>query len=844
MNLVLQRINFDAPRPIVFAVVQLRPPALNWMKTSHVCEWDPVPRDLRITEVQHVLDQLFSASAAKKPDVVVFSEYSLPPEAHAEIKFQEFATRNRCVIIAGSYFNLEPEAHRHNICPIYLPDQARPLQIFKYDPVQEELGILLCDSERPNIARLMWEPTGREPVTISVFMCRDYLTPFKEQPGEQGDAVDRVSLLDWDHEGINIVVMLNDEPALFEGAAAFDVRLTRGKRRLVLLANSSNDQNRLATALFGPNPEKRDLVTQLPPPRQGVLMFEATLWDIAGRTEVPDKRVMFPIKSYERYLFSEDGALTSYVETAPTHKMRGIFHPAFLRAMEKCIVIELFVARSMQKIEKIFSEGKIDFVTACLVRGIEDILIRRYVPLHILAEWSVSAKGTIPRLSEEGALPYSRLLSKEFEEAFDVRKEAPYLRILIDPRGIKKFRGKPVADLDDAAWGRLVAQIIPLAHTQGSAQEIVRLATELPSASLSHIPEKYRFFFLGVEAVPVLGRETQHRDAYVLLSTEPGSLTRLNDFIALRVMGLDSVRDIFAIQHKNQETNSIAGDEFDYLFRLKCDVFDTDDFLTMLQGWADSAGVRIGTRTYDASKAIKRTATRGIAESMRRADHEALPRALFAIDPDFAIEDRELLERLAESLTQYERTIQGVPDHERRKDIWRDVQEFFCCICLFNSPVIDNRKKEDYADRAAERWTHLCKRLERFSRVMLVQALELPQRTTRRTFIEVLRKRFPEYFKEPRAPERGYLTWFSDLYEKILPNAPATLPGLVRQATSQISGLRNVSAHGGSEVDLEELIAISGEQWRVQLNNLHEKIEAICNLTVKFSQELHLDDDQ
>jgi hypothetical protein len=85
---------------------------------------------------------------------------------------------------------------------------------------------------------------------------------------------------------------------------------------------------------------------------------------------------------------------------------RGIFLPAFLHVTQKCVVIELFVARSTQRVRRAFRDERgIDFVAASYVRGVEDVITRRYVESHTLL-----SPSEIPSLSKpSSSLSYSRV---------------------------------------------------------------------------------------------------------------------------------------------------------------------------------------------------------------------------------------------------------------------------------------------------------------------------------------------------------------------------------------------------------------------------------------------------
>ncbi len=849
MKVAVKRIHFDAARELVFAAVQLTEPALRPVTATRTYEWDPERRFSQIDAARGVLRSLFSGQAGKKPDVVAFAEYSLPPEAHEAIPFQDLAREHRCIIIAGSYFDARKQGDffRNNICYIYLPDEEEPLAICKFSPATAEEAFMLSSDKIPNIARLIWEPPGRdEPVSINVFLCRDYLIPFKERPNTSGeipeDKAERVSLLDWEREGINIILMYNDEPALFESAAGFDIRRTHGKRKLVLLVNSANNDGKLATALIGATTSKkreRDIAAKMPSAMQGVLAIETLLWEVMSRKDDPDTQLIFPIKHWDCYKLSADGEfhLAKFHQELPAPRTRCIFHPAFLAAMQKYIVFEFFVARSTQKIEKAFTDGKIDFVTAGHVRGIEDIVIRRYVEGHSLTG---GRPGTIPSLSKAPSLPYSRLLTDEFDEAFDTDPQAPFLRLLIDPREIRKFRGARVDELSERQWIGLLNDITVAAHGREALEEIIRLATDIPLGE--SIPEKFRSVFsLGTEYVLPFGRNSQIRDTYLLISVENAdgspSKTRFRDFLNANLMDDARVSDIYECGLINVNPE-IRRNPFQFLLRLRCSVFDADDILSLMQSWANRAGVRVGTRSYDVWKSIKHSATRGIVESTITQEEGALQKALFTIDPDFAFQTREMQEKFAEAISSHTRLIKKIRSAKAWNGIIIDLNKFLHYVCVYNC-VNAPTKKEQYRESAAGHWNQLYKFPESASRLLLIDVLKLPKDTKRDDILRKLMEADAEYFKKsPQAKDAGFLKWFADLYDEVSGEKSA-LSKMTRRVLQLVSGLRNLAVHGGVGDDLDASITIGGYDWQSQFETLDEKVEGMCQLIVKFASELH-----
>jgi hypothetical protein len=827
-------------RELVFAAVQLAPPQIHPVTATRTYDWHPSARFERCGEAERILTRLFAKDAGRSPDVVVFSEYSLPPEAHEQIPFQELANTNNCIIIAGSYFDTDKNSDhfRHNVCKIYLPSQD-PVFIFKHVPADDEKDYLVSP-EQTNIARLLWEPPGKDAVGINVFLCRDYLSPFHVQDSTRPDrdARERVSLLDWEREGINIVVMYNKDPAMFEAAAAFDIRRTHGKRKLVLLVNSSNSEQMLATALIGPTagPEKsRSVVASMPPEASGVLMVETRLCDVVARKEYPDTDRNLPVKHWDCYRLVPDPYHLEPLrrkQDIVVPQRRGILHPAFLAFMQKYIVIELFVGRSTQKIREAFQDRRgIDFVTASYVRGVEDVLIRRYVESHTLLELNAYE---IPSLSDsQSSLPYSRLTKDEFAEAFDFDQDAPHLRMLIDPRDIRKFRGEKMTRLRDEKWADQLKKISDTIRPALDIKEIIALANEMRAEQ--KIPDRFRHAFCGVENVVPVGREfNRHmRETYLFVAIEASeeARKRFGKFLDDELMADTRVRDIYYSTRVSEQPQTPRS-KFSFLLRLKCMAFETDDIVASIQEWASEAGVHVGTRSYDAWRNLRRAATMGMLESTMSQEERDLQKALFALDREANFPAKEIQVCFAEAIKKYTRQIRAAPA-DNWNSLLTDLRSFLHYVCLYNC-TLDPEKQEHYRESAATRWNSLFKYLETASSALLIRALDLPLRPNRRTMLKALQKKCSSHFEDGDNTDDGYLKWFADLYGQLAP--PTQLLKEVNTNLGLVSSFRNLAVHGGSAEDLGHSITVTAEGWATQFPEIERKVAVMCSLIGYFAE--------
>lgn len=842
-----ERVGFvDAPEELVFAAVQLPEPDLRRVTTRKTYKWDPAQEPVRLKQAKDILDRLAAGDAEKRPHVVIFSEYSLPQsafEGRAALPFQDIADRENWIIIAGSYFDADDAneaTFKCNLCKIYIPRRSEPITLCKANPATDELEYLRKSDDLPSVARLIWEMPGKEATSINVFLCRDYLAPFRsaESLSPEDQRNQHFSLLDWERMGINIVVMENQDSALFEAAAAMDVRRIHGEqRKLVLFVNSASEKKKLTTAILGPNKEEeriRDVAARMPSDVTGVLIVESNLRHIVVMNDNPDPTNIVPIKHWECFELTDEKApkLIKIRKPGAVAKKRGIFHPALLKVLEKFIVIELFVARSTQRVQDAFASGRIKYVTASHVRGVEDILIRRYIESTLAPE----NPGKVPSISQPHDVPYVKLQPDEFSQAFDVEKQASFLRVLIEPQSIRKLRGQPIKELDEFGWIRLCAEISDSIHPHRDRAEIVKLASELPEDG--KIPPKFKSVFsLGVEDVIPIGRESGIRETYLFLSCETlegnPAPNRFNNFFNDHLARDNRVRDLFELSLVNANPN-MGRIRFQFLMRLKCNVFDTDDLIGRIQDWAARSKVRVGTRSYDVWKDIIHEATHGIIESTMSREQLALQKALCAADPDFVFENREIMEEFARRIAEHSHVLERVQTAHWR-DLVTELTRFFHNVCLYNC-VKATKKKKEYKRRAGTHWINIYRVLEEYCGQLLVIAMNLPKKG-RGDIAEGLKKLNKDYFKDKSASDGGLVKWFIDFYGQLVPQK-AKLARLVQTKHVAASSFRNLVVHAQLADDVDVSIRVTGNNWRDNFRSINERVDAICELLTTLSAEL------
>jgi hypothetical protein len=823
------------PRDLIFAAVQLAPPALEKVPQKKTLEWRPADREARIHDIKHLLDLLLPGTAYKKPDFIIFPEYSVPAEAFGAINFQRLSDQYNCALVCGTYFQADKalEYFGHNLCKIFLPHRGAPITLCKATAAPDESDYLLSSAALPNIARLVWHPAGKEEVSINLFLCRDYLQPYEARPSKPSDqnidGFERVSLLEWGRPGINIAIMLNLKSALFEAAAAFDIRETRGKRKIVLLSNAYNRDDQLATALISASNDDDklgDVAACLPSNIEGVLGFEACLWDTA-RTKTPDRRVYVPIKNWSAMRFDRSAIPASLVTvTRPSTlpRRRGIFHPALLESQLTQLVIELYVVRSVQRVDRAFELRHIRNVTASHVRGVEDVLIRRYVERY-------ASGSDLPDLD----IPYSYLSSDELDRAL----ESASLKILVQPRDILKWRG---VEINQADWDRVYQQITE-AIDSSDLNEIIRVATGLEDGE--KVPERLESVFcLGVEDVIPIGKAygNQLRETCILVSTATKdgreATPQFRIYIRNFLMQDYRIRDIYQVNRVEPATHS--NNSFRFVLRLKCTVFETDEIIDSMQQWAESNDeFRVWTRTYDTWRNISRDSVNGIIASKMTPEVRKLLGAIKAKDLAVLRTDYNgwlvfpgALQKVAVSLERHSETI------KRLRRQCQTLGELYCFFCLANFASSDE-KRETYLTECGHKWRDLFGNIELSCRLLLTKQLELPDDAKIEAIVAKLEQKIPERMRGfPEELRRYSIRLFQRVYKDIQPGADR-LVTTVNNGLLEIQERRNLAIHGDNWWDWKRINILAADSWEDELREFDETVKVMCVIIASLNRELH-----
>lgn len=843
--------HIDGARHLNFVSVQLKAPIedkdWDFDKNEKKWVWRPNPRAKRVQEVRNLVSFLLSPRSPRKPDVIVFPEYCVPKEAHLQIDFPRLAAENNCILIPGSYFeddaarpplHSEAENPRHafrqNICHIYLPD-SKIITIGKIHEAPGEKGFLPA-TDLPNIARLVWHPPGQQPVSISIFLCRDYLTPFCEETEPSGEDASsakksrRVSLLDWEREGINIVVMNNTRSELFQGAAGADIRDVHGKRKAVLFSNAGQDGSDLGTALIAASPtrERADVAVSLLPKIEGVLFTEVRLWQVKAVKEQPDTKESFPVDYVASYSIDSTDPLDISPVTSerPPPLYRGVWHPAFLEQRQLNVVLDFFVAQStLVPISEAFETYRIRHVKAAFVRGVQDLMIRRYTPKYL------QENGSVPL-----SLPYSYIKDEEFGEVFEHKHFVPDLQVIIYPARILKYRGKHVPQKD---WDRTLASINRIALRSDSralvesACALAREAELDEHGGLRTTADLRTIFSLGAEQCRPADAESRGEREYYILVRAQRSLrdgTPSDEFRKQMVLS-------YLLAHPLvMEICEIASQppQFNYCIQMTATSGEVDEVLLTMHGWAHSNDISFGTRTYELGRTLRRDAVSGIQYiDMEEFERDFLGQAKkLAGDIQAATWDNEQRRTIALLWRK------GCDELAPLGDIRDDISAFFVYVALYNFQRTG--AEADYLDGAGRAWISLFQRLEQMAEQILIDVLGLSPSSSIGEIAAAIEDRFREkvkkiddWYKISTSSYRMVVTFYNDLV------GSRDRLAAFRRGAYQSAEIRNWLAHPG-RVKFTSFVAVSGKNWSDKFREIGDRSVLLCDALVDIHHELKM----
>jgi predicted amidohydrolase len=812
MNIVEREItHIGAERPLRVVSVQLVSPFANGeMETHKYYNWiswtSSQAEDARRKKVETILETL----RPRQYDVLVFPEYSVPESLHTGDLLQHYADSKNCIVIPGTF---SPTVNsnfadytRNNICRIFIPNQ-QPLLIAKKELHPDEEKFVASGAGVSNAARLIWKPPNRDQVSISVFICRDYLKPFRKTQDTQ-----MISELDWTREGLNIVLMESKETGVFLGRAAIEIRRLRGPGKIVLLANSARNGGELATAIIGPSPDRKaefgDVVESVPADSEGILSSDISLSKVEYRITRPDKTIISPIQNTRIDLLSTEINDTIQLNPLPKHGprlRRGVWHPALLSVLERKVVISLFQTRRLRPIRETF-KSHVSSVYAGIVRGFDDIMVRRY------------DRDEGPYLD----YPFSVLNHEEQANLLGKLTDT----ISVQPNGILKYRG---CKFDPAFWNRERAILGELLENERSRESLIEtiaaLAEDWDNPQISEsIKEEVSVAFDGrVEATIPLDQDVSNgiREAYVLIGlSNQQDLALFRQKFLGRLLDDENVRELFY--------PIATGLPFQYMLKLKCTQSKADEIVLKLRDDAERSNLEIGTRTFEVMEYLQKESVIGLADANVTAEVKLFFSALQRVDSQASrnLNLKPKTQQFLQVASAYAR--QRTVAINIARELIEDLSTLYCNLYFGNFIQAAPDRQRRYLQNAHAGFSALFQFAERRAEEKMSALFNVRGRPE---IFEEVKNRFPQVAESggPADP-LDLMLKLSKLF------AGDDLENQFRKARSLrtlASDLRNLASHGSMRQ--YERLDISSDDWQTKLRGILASTSAVLDIIAIIS---------
>jgi hypothetical protein len=510
--------------------------------------------------------------------------------------------------------------------------------------------------------------------------------------------------------------------------------------------------------------------------------------------------------------------------------VRGVWHPAFLEQLRGIVVLDFYVAQTnLFAVEKAFQNKHFQYVKAGFLRGIQDVMIRRYVPK------SLTSGDGVPL-----SIPFCHYTDDQLKAIFATGELDSKLQVIIYPNKIFKYRGEKVP-LGEEEWIQASATIeerIQRADFDKLIARSCKLASEfqVQSADQTIIPEDLRAIFSlrPEEYEPIDPESGDKREYYVFIRAQRASSDETLDpgFKKQIVLGVlmehPRVREIAEVQSSRPH-------KFDYSIQMEATSRDVDEILYHMHRWAEENNISFGTRTYEVWRYLSRDATSGIELITMSEVERKFLEELRNVDPAKDIRSlscsNDQRRRLAE-LWQKSRISLGGIDNCKR-----NMGDFYLHLTLFNFNKSGNRNLQQC--RVA--WHDLTIQVERMCEELLAIVLNIQSSGERtKEIAREIENRIPETSLNENWKDkiRGYPWKIVTRYYDEISGEKGRLPHTRKHADS-IFKIRNWVAHGGHETLFRELITLENtEKWSDRLSKVEEETRRLRDVLLELDDEI------
>lgn len=342
---------------IKLAIVQLESPFYKQIVADEekcIFSWKENSLNMLRYKVDSILNQIIETSQEKKPNIIVFPEYTIPISMIGDLK--KFAEDNGIIIVAGSSLidDVKSKLYQKNVCHILVPRKEYLIE-------KNELSRMEVDFVKPgerDELDLLWEYNDIT-YSIQITLSLDYM-----------------NLRIDERKGIIIVPMCSENVDFFVTKARQDIK--KGTGKFIILCNgvTLTQQQRTplirgGTGIYGKlatsenediNIEKREIYTLSRMGwEEGVLLAELNVENLS----------VLNISKFKKY--KEDTQFMLETE------IRGIVNPLLFEKLGRKLCFTFIKTPDYWEVRKILKTPDFAPFSIYAITGYVDLLIQHFV---------------------------------------------------------------------------------------------------------------------------------------------------------------------------------------------------------------------------------------------------------------------------------------------------------------------------------------------------------------------------------------------------------------------------------------------------------------------------------
>lgn len=424
---------------LVIAIAQIEGPLPNGkhvtlMGARNSLGWKSIEDvNARIDKAAGILDALHRGS--RKPDIVIFPEYSLPVEKALPMLTQKANLYKQIIVGGADCFEDEDKKHIYNKAPIIVPGKRRPIWVVKRELSQWEQGFV----DEPNdtsVPILTWTSDGRT-YWISVYICLD----FRRAPHETKDG-----------GGIFIVPMCSPDVHSFRGWADAALRLENGTATVLCNSVGGDSVGQSGVIAVVPRGKPFKSAFDLPDAEEAIALFEIDCKHLAPPKKTqPDFRFPLGRRYFHSLLMAGDRVEFTRLRVEEREVVtRAVINPAIFEYLGKKMRMAFLSVDNFAEIEDRVKDQ--DFEVLAIL-GQHDLLVthlheNRYDMIYDIKpiiRWKTST---------------GRVIAHADEMSEDIYNSFPFFRVDV----YFKVLGVPVTNIERSVFDDSAHQLPSVAE--------------------------------------------------------------------------------------------------------------------------------------------------------------------------------------------------------------------------------------------------------------------------------------------------------------------------------------------------------------------------------------------